>query len=646
MSISLPFRKQRLSISMELILIILFALLVALGLHGFSFPVWYHYLGIKDSSAILLGHAQDIRSDDWNTFIPLALSQTAHTPSFPLINQNIGLGLNMLVPYALPVLHPLTFFRPSAWGFFLGNDAGLAWLWWFQALGLFYVYFLVFKIVSKENFWLSFCGSFIILFSAFVQNWALNCAPFAIFGGLIFVFSERLLFAAFNRISFLYLAGLIWSAVSFATFVYPPYQIAVAYYLLFLLLGLVWDRYEEILSDPHKWGRLKLFALAGLGSLIGAIYFFHSIREVQTIFENTAYPGKRISTGRDYDLGWLFGGNFFSTNLIRDWAQYSNICELSSFYFVFPILCPLLLGKAALEKRFQDKFSLLMLAHIAFSLCYMFFGFSESFSRLSLMSLVPAHRNLIALGLSNTTFLVAFLSRHQKIDLKQFLILGLPGIAAWLWLLWQGGLELSARFKELTSGIEILILALSFAWALLLFHKRAQLTALVILGAVLFYANSDFNPLVLGGTKQLFENKLSKRMLNIKEKDPNARWVTYSNGVISNLPRMLGISSISGLYTYPDLPLWKNFDPEGKFKEVYNRYAHVVFEFNKGSAAVFSTPQPDTVIVSVNPADQVFQKLDVRYFLVVGGSSVYFDSSPKFKRIFNYQDKFIYKRIA
>lgn len=642
---SLPLSFKRTLCSFELMLLAVFVLCVTFGLHGFSLPSWYQYLGITDNSAILIGKSQDIRSDDWNTFLPLALSQAAHLPGFPVINQNIGLGLNMLVPYALPVLHPLTLFRPSAWGFFLGADAGLAWLWCFQFLGLFYVYHLVFLIISKDKFWLSLLGSTTLLFSAFVQNWALNCAPFAIFAGLVFVATERLLFKPFGRTSYLYLVLLVWSALSFATFIYPPYQISVAYYLLFILAALFWERSAEFKLDPKKWQRLLLLAVAALTSLLGVLYFFSSIKDVQAIIENTAYPGRRISTGRDYDLGWLFGGNFFNTDIVRDWTQYSNICELSSFVFVFPLIAPFVLGRTFGRLRAYDKFSLLLLVHLGLSLYYMFFGFSEQLSKLTLLSYVPAHRNLIGLGLANTTLLVSFLSRVEKSSKREFAIFALPGFALWAWLLWQGGTLLSSRFRELTPDLEQLVIGSTLLWGLLLFNKRASYLALAILAGVLFYNNAGFNPLVRGGTKQIFEHKLSQRILKIQANDPDARWVSYSNLVLSNLPRMLGVSSISGLYPYPDLPLWQSFDPTRKFEPVYNRYAHVVFEIGEGSQAHFSTPQPDLVVVSANPALAELKLLNVRYFIVVGGASAVFDRNPIFKRVFRDKDKFIYKRI-
>ena len=53
------------------------------------------------------------------------------------------IGDSMLVPagpeYSNPVAHPIALFRPLYWGFFLGDDVGIAWLWWGRMLGLFAV---------------------------------------------------------------------------------------------------------------------------------------------------------------------------------------------------------------------------------------------------------------------------------------------------------------------------------------------------------------------------------------------------------------------------------------------------------------------------------------------------------------------------
>ncbi|HTP30058.1 MAG TPA: hypothetical protein VMK12_30920 [Anaeromyxobacteraceae bacterium] len=66
--------------------------------------------------------------------LPLIFSQSAHRPSFPRFNDRIGLGQTPLVPIELLVADASARFRPTFWGFFLGNDVGLAWLWWGRIL--------------------------------------------------------------------------------------------------------------------------------------------------------------------------------------------------------------------------------------------------------------------------------------------------------------------------------------------------------------------------------------------------------------------------------------------------------------------------------------------------------------------------------
>jgi hypothetical protein len=73
-----------------------FVLLVAPRFHGFSLPIWHGSIDRSPTSEILLGEARSIRADDWALQLPLALAQAAHDPAFPVVNQSIGMGQNML----------------------------------------------------------------------------------------------------------------------------------------------------------------------------------------------------------------------------------------------------------------------------------------------------------------------------------------------------------------------------------------------------------------------------------------------------------------------------------------------------------------------------------------------------------------------
>src|SRR5262249_9721809 len=134
-----------------------------------------------------LGHSRSIRSDDWLLDIPLILAQVNHNPSFPIVNSNIGLGQNSLLPLKVPCRHFVTLFRPSTWGFLMGESTGLAWMWWFIELGTFYVGFLLFSIVTRQNFWVSFWAALALTYSPYFQFWSFHKTELFVHAGLILV---------------------------------------------------------------------------------------------------------------------------------------------------------------------------------------------------------------------------------------------------------------------------------------------------------------------------------------------------------------------------------------------------------------------------------------------------------------------------
>ena len=122
---------------LPLTLLALLATLVALRLHGFSISAWHQVIDGSAPAEVLLGEPRPIRSDDWKVQLPLAFAQGASEPRFPRVNERIGFGQSALLPIELPVADGLVVFHPTLWGFFLGDDVGMSWLWWSRVLGLF-----------------------------------------------------------------------------------------------------------------------------------------------------------------------------------------------------------------------------------------------------------------------------------------------------------------------------------------------------------------------------------------------------------------------------------------------------------------------------------------------------------------------------
>ncbi|HYB13228.1 MAG TPA: hypothetical protein VEG67_07145, partial [Myxococcota bacterium] len=315
---------------LALALALAFAGLVAAGIHGYSISIWHGHLDGSPPAEILWGKAQWLRMDDWMVQIPTSLAQRAHVPPFPVWNDKIGLGENMLVPIQLPVVHPLLLLRPFEWGWLLGPDVGMAWRWWLSALGLFACVFLMLEVVDGGRFWLSFAGSVFLLYSPFFQFWSLNASPFVCFAALIFVSGCGVLFARRRRALWWSALLLGWSCAAFLTSFYPPYQIALTQVLVLLFATTVLERWRKG-SFPGVHGeRLAALAVAALFPLAAAALVWHDAGDVISAIRHTAYPGARISVGGGRRLWEVFVHDTFAAAAVTDWSPLQNILQAAS----------------------------------------------------------------------------------------------------------------------------------------------------------------------------------------------------------------------------------------------------------------------------------------------------------------------------
>ena len=332
----------------------------------------------------MLGAPQSIRSDDWAVEVPLMLAQVSHKPPFPVINTNIGYGANQLAPFKIPVWHVLTIFKPTTWGFFLGANTGLAWMWWSMVLGFFYTFFLLFMLISRNRFFLSMMGSLLLLFSPFFQFWSMHKSEIPIFMNLAFISFVYLTFGRGKKVILANGVLLGWFCGCFMlNFIYPAYQVSLAYLLVFMIGGFIASRYPEL--DLRKTGALRLaaFAISLAIVIFAAVLFYLDAQKVINILAETVYPGRRLSTGGDFEP-WKLLSNTFLIHLyafflhgvnapsVVGWANMDNICEYASFIFLFPVLIVVLITRCAAARKILDPLSLMIGCYITLILIYMF----------------------------------------------------------------------------------------------------------------------------------------------------------------------------------------------------------------------------------------------------------------------------------
>jgi hypothetical protein len=625
-------------------LVALFSVLVLFGLHGYSISEWRNFLEPSSSERpeILLGKSQGIRGDDWALDIPLILAQLSGEARFPVVNTLIGTGQDMRAPLKVPSGHFVTLFRPTTWGFVLGTDKGLAWMWWSLVLGVFYSWYLLFRVLSRNNNSLSLIGAGLLVTSPYFQWWSFHKMEFAIHTAGAVVGFWGIVFAA--RTFTIWLSSLFfaWSVVClFLNYMYPPLLVPSCYLILCLTLGFLFSEHKNLSLSEKKGMRLGAIFLGSTLILGAGFLFLSDTSETINLIRNTTYPGKRFVSGGGFPLLFLFGTNFFAPSKLA--GNIGNICEAGGFFLFFPALLVALYFK---EKR--SPFFGAMLAFIILNLLYTYIGLPQWLARVSGWGNVTPNRTVLSLGLADASLLVYFLSRYSltanEKAMKTALMIWIPCIAV---------TGIFFRHTPGGFGSHLILLNCIIQGALVILILQRKTLVLWLLVTVSFFFTIGFNPLVRGGARIFEESLLAKKMKEISAAGGETRWVVYTSSpdpakaspvvaaVLSNLPRILGIRSIGGYHSHPHMDLWKKIDPENKFSRLWNQCGYVQFLPRKNEALSMES-DPGNLRVYLDPSAPVWREMGITHFLVTGLDFSVFQGK-EFELLYEYEDKRIYK---
>ncbi len=668
-------------------LLALGTILTAAGIHGYSFSAWHAAIDGSPQSEVFLNEAKGYRSDDWVVALPHALAQRAVSPAFPADNPLVGDGhYNMIISGPAPVRDLTVLFRPQVWGYFISGDVGMAFQWWFGALGLWIAVWLVLLRLTANDRWTSAFGATALLFSPFFQAWSLNCAPSVVFAcGLLLALlrlrttgalvhlplpsdltngcdgarpaTPALLFPwrdALRRGHLDYqqhfqvlmsTVMLAWFGMAFLlTFNYTPYLVSLLYLVVFMFAGFVFT-YPARLDNP----RLRRIGagLAGLVILGLGAYVVISNWETILVIQNSDYPGRRISTGGDQTIWHIFRGNILSLKPPPDW-RYLNPCEGAAFFMVFPLVVAVLLRDWWRSRKAPPALFFWIGGYILFLLVWNLSGLPELLSRWTLLNRAPPNRTLLGLGIADLFLLAGYVSaRRQAAPALRTENIS-PWIISALWIAFH--LALAIRLSNYFPGYSLgtALIGGLFAMALAPLLYLAPRLVLPAIMAVSIFATYDINPLARGGTAFVHDNPLSRKIMELDRESfrqgHQPVWIAYGDMVLPNLFRMLGARAINGVHAYPQLELWKKLDPEGQYRSVYNRYAHVVFDLPSAEDdIVFHLQQPDLFIAFLSPAHPRFADLGVDYILCLDHQTATFDRLPNLQKCFSFAGKHIYR---
>jgi len=618
-----------------LVALALLGVLVGLRIHGFSLPVWHQVIDESPASEILVGEARVIRGDEWYVRLPLAFAQAAHDPPFPRRNANIGLEQDLILPVRVPIWHPIALVRPTLWGFFVGNDLGMAWMWWSRLVGLFSVWLCVFFIVSQRRLGLAALGASALVLAPMFHFWSLQAAPIVLFAGFSLLGAVGLLEAK-GRAGILG-SGLLlaWSGCGMLFEFYPPYQLVLAYLVLAFLVGYLISRRGKLSLGPHAPVRLGAAFLAAVIVLGACLGFYLDAGDAIDRMLQTAYPGDRTAAGGDYPIWRLLSNDLWVTGRVeRDGVRDVGAAgDLATFWLLWPVLACGAAYRRATGSKQSDPLSIALLVYVALLSAFAAVGVPEPLARATLLSWVPGPRTALGLGLADLALVV----RHFSLGEKRVGVRPRPAALialAWITALGACAWALHEKRPELGLPASASLLLLNGLLAYSILRCRRPTVVLATLAGGLAWCSLWFNPVVKGGSEYLVENPLSQRILAIdREAGGETFWVSYGSHQIANLFRVLGVRALNGVHPLPQLELWERLDGRGRYRRVYNRYAHVAFQPSRSTRISFRLDGLDGFTVRASPTAASLRSLGVTHLLVRARDPARFDALPGLERL-------------
>lgn len=555
---------------------------VALNLHQSSIGIWEHlFAETPIEQTIDIGSPRAIRSDEWNAQTPWVLSQVARGKA--LSNASVG-GEDAPLLASVPLKHSSAIAQAKFYGFHLFDaDTGFSWWWAYKSFALFLSFFWLFLLLTRGDVAASVLGSAWIYGSSFTQWWFSSNLPelltaFALstIGGIYLLFAARRAMIALGALLIAY------GVLNLLLHLYPPFIVPLAFLGAAILVGISLEPGKmRLVGFRFAWRAAFLCGAAVITGIIGGLYLVDATPSIQ-VMTNTVYPGHRISDSGGMSLERMLYG-FFETLRVGDGRlplPPTNGSEASNFVLLFPLL--LALPVVAFFRRANGVLTCLALYLIVVSawICIQLPGPFEKLMQLSGWAWAPPIRALLGLGIGSIIVITVMFARVRNVQvetrdpvMKGFVpVITFFAVAALGW---------SLREVDPAFFRHAIVLGASTAAALVAVGVVFGRTGFLATGLALFLLPSmTVNPLLSG------LSSLDEKPLLVAARDQSARdvdrWAVVGTFVLSQGLKSQGLDVVTGSQMIPDLGMAKVLDPAGRYADVWNRYAHVVFRSEPG----------------------------------------------------------------
>ena len=588
-----------------LIAICTLVLCVFFQISGSSIGCWENVLGYNTDRGVIAGVSRPIRSDEWAVFTPMALGQVKN--NFPYENNNLrgGYPTDMFIVYGEPVRDISMIFRIPQIGYLLfGASAGLSFYWCFRWISLLMASFEFLMLITNKNKRLSFIGSVIILLSPTIQWWYSTNAliEMIVSAEIGLVLFDKYFNEENFKLKTLYMAIIFVCIGTYVLTFYPAWMVPVAYVFLPFLIWIIIKNRKNVKITKSDIIAFIIIALI-FASLMTRIF----VKSWDTILTtlNTAYPGKRVILEAGSPVVYT---GFIVNSLFTIVTSFDNPCDMAVMMDFWPVAL-VLLGIYVLKEKKKDILVSLSLIFVLVLNAYYLFSAPEFLAKITLLSRSWYGRIYQVFGLLNIFILFRVLS-NTEFKFKKIWALVISTIVAGLCIL-ATKYYYPTKISLVIAGALFSIFTLIFYSVLRYTENKKMFTWVILIFMVVI--GSLVNP-VRAGINLVDEDPLLNAIEKINNKEEGL-WALIEIGLPEiNLPNVAGAKTLNSTSVYPNLELWKQIDEENKYKEIYNRYAHIFITLVPNEEeTVFELLAPDVIRIFLRYED--LQKLGVNYLV-------------------------------
>lgn len=588
------------------------AFCVLLDLNGSSLNSWNYMLGWDYQQGVVYGTPRVVRGDEFSVATPLAFAQEYN--DYGYFNALMGnRPSDMFIIKDAPVWALGEIFRPFHWGYLLlGSSRGLAFYWSARLVALFLAGYQFFLMLCANRRRLAVFGGVLVTFAPLTQWWfAVNSLPEM----LIAIFLSIVMFHRYiddrdswHRLG--YAAVIFECAGMFILTLYPAWQIPLAYVLLLLIIWTCAEKRRVLRFTKRDAVNLVVVLLAFavcIGSVLRASY-----PTIQATL-NTSYPGHRVSTGNGFPLWTTFNGLASLAYPFKEYIGLFNSSESAMMIDFFPLGFVLFVIAEIRFKR-HDVLSWMLAIYSGVCLLYMNFGLPGIVAKLMLFSMTTSPRCYFAFALANILLLLRSMSRFNFHPTRRLLLFVSIGAVAYAVVAALCARRYSVDYVNIPLFVMMVVFVIIGVIAIITWRTVWGARAMALIIAALVFTGMSVNPIQYSSAA-ITDQPISNEVKAIQSNQPGVWLVDGSNGgTVSQLLAANGVTTLNTVYVTPNLELWRRIDPEGQWKNIYNRYAFVNFDI------VAQKPdKPFTLIgldrFSVKATPDMLMKLGVNYVL-------------------------------